>query len=857
MLIAVAVAVGLALTIEPTLAGAATLPDLRAYELVSNLGAAGEGALNGATPTLMAAAEDGEAVDWQAYGACCGAGTGGNNTYRSTRAANEWLTRAISPVPLQPLSVFELQEAVFTTEDLSQTIFLTPASYAPGDRRSQGSGGDDLYLQNQSGALEWLSQGPAGSGEGPYPTRFYAATPNVATVVFGSAEALTGNAAGLAPLSWAQYLYARDVQRERTVLVDVDDGGNPIGIYGATLGNAGPPSPTGLEARFYDAYHGSTTNAISQDGSKIFFETPAAGVEDLPQGVEPHLYMRDLANGTTTPLDDPAAAGSAQYEGAAANGALVFFTSNEGLDGAPAVNELYEFNTTSEQIGQVPPMSSVPVAAGAGVIGVTAISNDASHVFFLTKQALPASANPLGQAAVENQPNLYVYDTNTGETRFVSTLELTDVSSCKLTCASIEPAHLVDPADVDRPAYTTPNGSVLVFASNGDLTGETHTASTTLTYAADAGERMLTVGSTAGLYSGHTIEIGSGERAELYTIEKVDGPTELTLEELGPGDHQGLLEEHSQGSPVTAVNAEIYRYSLTENSLTCVSCTPPGVLESQGASLGDVAGGSYAPAGRSPQMSEDGSRIFFDSPDPLLPGMAAATTGEPNNLYEWENGKLYLIADASGGGAVFDGTTPSGDDAFFSTRRALTPAASPGYEHIYDARVNGGFPAEAPQAAGPCANEACVGLPEEALQPALPASVTLGEQHTANAAGRRPTFTVSKITTAQRSELARSGRLRFEVSATGPGGVRARMSTKLGARRVRVAHASAAIGSSGRLALTLSLESAARAELARRGALRLRLEVAYQLTGAVDVAEFTIDASDTRRPHTGRRTGRA
>jgi hypothetical protein len=450
-----------------------------------------------------------------------------------------------------------------------------------------------------------------------------------------------------------------------------------------------------------------------------------------------------------------------------------------------------------------------------------------------------------------------VYDTSSGETRFVTTLELPDVSRCRHTCASIEPTGLVGPADIYRPAYTTPNGSVFVFASSGDLTGEAHTASTTLTYSAYAGERQLFVNSTTGLYPEHTIEIGSGEQAELYTIESVDGPTELTLDEVGPGGSQGLLEEHPGGSSVTAVNPELYRYSLAENSLTCLSCTPAGVLESQGATLGEeVAGGSYAPGDRSPGMSEDGSRIFFDSPDPLLPGMAEAVTSkifEPTNVYEWDSGKLYLIADASDGGAMFYGTTPSGDDAFFSTRDALTPGASPAYRHIYDARVNGGFAAEAPTTAdgGPCAREGCVNLSEGT--PLLPqlASATLGEQETVAPAASRPTFTVNTITAAQRSELARGGSLRLEIDASAPSEVLARVSAKLGARRVGVAHASATIGGSGRLTLTLKLDRVARSTLASRGLLKLRVEVTYQLTGSVDAAEFTITASDRRQPSTG------
>ena len=98
---------------------------------------------------------------------------------------------------------------------------------------------------------------------------------------------------------------------------------------------------------------GTTTNAISSDGTKVFFESPPtfAGGSGGAEGVGvAHLYMRDLTTNTTTPIDDPSnTASGAQYEGASQNGSLVFFTSSEGLGGnANTDNELYEFNTRDQ-----------------------------------------------------------------------------------------------------------------------------------------------------------------------------------------------------------------------------------------------------------------------------------------------------------------------------------------------------------------------------------------------------------------------------------------------------------------------------------------------------------------------------
>ncbi len=818
-----------------------TLPDNRAYELVTSIpGEGGEGSVG--ESYFLASSESGDTVDWDALGACCGASTGGINTYQADRGPSGWQSHSITPTPSKPLSGFEeLQEVVFTTRDLSQAIFITPESYAAGDRRTPASGGDDLYLQGPTGALKWLSQGPLGSGEGPYPTRFDGATANAGEVLFSTAEPLTSNASGLSSHTWAQYLYARNPESETTSLIDVDNSGKLISPYGATLGDAGPPK----EGIISSAYRGTTTNSISEDGSKIFFETPVDGVEGLPEGVEPHLYMRDLADDTTTALDDPTVSGAAHFEGAAADGSLVFFTSTEGLDGASKANELYEFNTTTRQIGPAPPMASVPVANGAGITGVTAVSNDGSRVFFVARDVLAGNTNSAGRAAVANAPNLYVYDTSSGETQFVATLAPTDVSECKPTCAATQATGLVQPAAVYRPAYPTPKGSELVFTSSEDLTGEDHKPSTTLTSGVGAGEHRLEVASTAGFIVGHTIAIGSGEQEELQMIEAIDSPTELTISEYGPAIVDGLVNEHEAGTSVTALNAEVYLYKISDGSLTCLSCTPAGVLSTDSASLGEIGGGSYAPAGYAPQMSEDGSRIFFDSPDPLLPGMAEAVTDkvfEPTNVYEWEDGTLHLIADAASDGAVFYGTTPSDDDVFFTSRSQLAPGASAGYEHIYDARVDGGFPQEA-QAAGPCLGEVCRPLGASSMSFPEPSSEGVSEPGASGHEGVPPSFTVAKITAAQRAKLARSGCLRLTVDATVRSGVTAVATAKLHGKQTRVARASAALHGAGKITLTLRLSRAARAQLAERGTLLLRVAVTYKTTGEVDVTQLRLHAA--------------
>jgi hypothetical protein len=591
---------------------------------------------------------------------------------------------------------------------------------------------------------------------------------------------------------------------------------------------------------------GSTTNAISADGSKVFFELPAEEQSIAPLE-PPHLYMRDLSSGTTTPLDDPASAGTAQYEGASKDGSLVFFTSDEGLDGASTNKEIYEFNTTSTQIGEAPPMSAVPISSG-GVVGLTAISNDGSHVFFIADPVLASNTNSSGSSAVAGEPNMYVYDTRSGETTFIATLSEGDVSGIGLV-------DLVTQPDIYRSAYPTPDGSALMFISTGDLTGQDPAPETTLSSTLNEGERNLVVASTAGFLPHQYIQIGTGSTAQREKIESVDGPTELTLAE--PQEWPYVIATHQAGETVTQPNSQVYRFDVAGNSLICVSCTPPGTPATGNAAAGASVGGSYAPLGISAQggvpLSADGSRLFFESPDALLPGVRS---GNPENevrrLYEWENGKLALISGSSSGTAILNGTTPSGNDVFFASRTPLTGAENLGMWMVYDARVGGGFPMVSKGSS--CVGEDCRSATESPVSFAIPASALLGAgpSNPLPSVGK-PRLVVANISAAQRRALARTGHITLTASGSAAGRIVGSVFAKVKGKLRRVGGSSTALKRAGNVTLTLKLSSLARGVLAKRGSLTVRLEVGYSASGIPDVAEFKLvkgkSATAKRRSH--------
>lgn len=171
MLVALAVLGALAIP-----AGAAALPDGRAYEQVTPPDK------NGIDTGAGIPSDNGNAVDWEAIGGCCGATSSAVTLYQSSRTAGGWQTNAKTPKPPAPLvGLFAEQAPMWWSADLGKTIWLTPASYAAGNARPTGPGATnylDLYEQGPTGAMTWLSQGPfPGAGTTPNTPRSTAPRP--------------------------------------------------------------------------------------------------------------------------------------------------------------------------------------------------------------------------------------------------------------------------------------------------------------------------------------------------------------------------------------------------------------------------------------------------------------------------------------------------------------------------------------------------------------------------------------------------------------------------------------------------------------------------------------------------------
>jgi hypothetical protein len=135
---------------------------------------------------------------------------------------------------------------------------------------------------------------------------------------------------------------------------------------------------------------------------------------------------------------------------------------------------------------------------------------------------------------------------------------------------------------------------------------------------------------------------------------------------------------------------EVFEYSAETGRLVCASCDPGGVRPLGSAFIGATLDERASTPFHQPRtLSDDGSRLFFSSSDPL-----AESIGGSVKLFEYEDGVIQLISGAeTGGEAVFLDASASGNDVFFATRERLARTDTDELLDVYDARVDGGQPA--------------------------------------------------------------------------------------------------------------------------------------------------------------------
>jgi hypothetical protein len=207
------------------------------------------------------------------------------------------------------------------------------------------------------------------------------------------------------------------------------------------------------------------------------------------------------------------------------------------------------------------------------------------------------------------------------------------------------------------------------------------------------------------------------------------------------------VTEYNNGGTIQA-----YLYSAPDGAVSgqveCVSCRrdgQPSVAEAGLAPLPTARAHVAQDVLHPPViLSEDGSEVFFWSPDALSVG---AVQGQVN-LYEWRDGQISLLStgvpgiansEIGRGQLHFAGASADGQDIYFSTPRALVPQDSDERQDLYDARVGGGF-APPPAPAAPCdplSESSCQGAPQVSGTSTPPPSSTIAGEGNAKPAPQK------------------------------------------------------------------------------------------------------------------------
>ncbi len=176
-----------------------------------------------------------------------------------------------------------------------------------------------------------------------------------------------------------------------------------------------------------------------------------------------------------------------------------------------------------------------------------------------------------------------------------------------------------------------------------------------------------------------------------------------------------------------AGSAQAFVYSAATGALQCVSCNPTGIRSRGPARIapplrngsGPSASSSYRPRA----LSDAGTRLYFESPDPLVLG----DTNGARDVYQWEaqgvgscarpGGCVSLISSGRAiGGSRFLDASANGEEVYFLTGESLVKADQ-GAADVYVARVGGGFPE--PSVPIPCLGDACQPIPSPPAEPVV------------------------------------------------------------------------------------------------------------------------------------------
>lgn len=515
-----------------------------------------------------------------------------------------------------------------------------------------------------------------------------------------------------------------------------------------------------------------------QPETNYFYRVVARNAEGTATGPEAAFMTRSGSGGPLALLDgrgwemvSPVDKNGGAVEGpegdgllrAAAGGGAVAYGSKasfgEGAEGAPGVSQYLAQRSaagwSTQNVSKSTPYLAFSPDLGRGVLANPALafvgaSPDLEHVAVSTCAALTADAVevPAGSGCDEGMPNLYErssaplqlvnllpgHSTGTPPGRLAAPIGAVSADGSRIYWTDGSDLYLreggrtvsVDGTVGGGGAFqlATPDGGVAFFTKGGDLYRYDAAAEAVADLTPGGGVIGVLGASTDGSYVYFATAAGiyldhGGIVAVAPAPDAVNFPPSTGTARVSPdGTHLLFISAakvtlYESADPKNGQRFDqIYLYDANRQTVACVSCNPFGEPPLGSASVPGAVHG-YKPR----SLTDDGRRVFFDSPDRLAG--SHDSNEEAQDVYEWEEGGvgscalpqgcLQLISGGrNAGGSEFADASADGADAFFLTDASLVKA-DPGSVDLYDAREGGGLPE--PEAPIPCEEDACQPLP--------------------------------------------------------------------------------------------------------------------------------------------------